>query len=51
MYFRILPDETSGAMSYLLADLDTRGCVLLRAHKTEANASSIRDAALPAQTL
>ena len=29
MYFRILHDDTSGAMSYLLADLDTRACVLV----------------------
>lgn len=29
MYFRILPDEASGAVSYLLADLDTRECVLV----------------------
>jgi sulfur dioxygenase len=31
MYFRILPDEASGAVSYLLADLDTRECVLVDA--------------------
>lgn len=31
MYFRILPDETSGAVSYLLADLDTRESVLVDA--------------------
>ena len=35
MYFRILPDETSGAMSYLLADLDTRECVLLDARGSD----------------
>lgn len=29
MYFRILHDEASGAVSYLLADLDTRSCVLV----------------------
>ncbi len=29
MYFRILHDDISGAMSYLLADLDTRACVLV----------------------
>jgi glyoxylase-like metal-dependent hydrolase (beta-lactamase superfamily II) len=29
MYFRILHDEASGAVSYLLADLDTRECVLI----------------------
>lgn len=29
MYFRILQDEASGAVSYLLADLDTRECVLV----------------------
>lgn len=31
MYFRILNDEASGAVSYLLADLDTRECVLVDA--------------------
>lgn len=31
MYFRILPDEASGALSYLLADLDSRECVLVDA--------------------
>ena len=31
MYFRILTDEASGAVSYLLADLDTRECVLVDA--------------------
>lgn len=31
MYFRILSDEASGAVSYLLADLDTRDCVLVDA--------------------
>ena len=31
MYFRILPDEASGAVSYLLADLDTRECVIVDA--------------------
>lgn len=35
MYFRILPDETNGAMSYLLADLDTRECVLLDPRGTD----------------
>ena len=29
MYFRILHDDTSGEMSYLLADLDTREAVLV----------------------
>jgi sulfur dioxygenase len=29
MYFRILHDEASGAVSYLLADMDTRECVLV----------------------
>lgn len=31
MYFRILSDAASGAVSYLLADLDTRDCVLVDA--------------------
>lgn len=31
MYFRMLPDEASGAVSYLLADLDTRECVMVDA--------------------
>jgi len=31
MYFRILHDEASGAVSYLLADLDTRECVVVDA--------------------
>ncbi len=31
MYFRILHDEASGAVSHLIADLDTRECVLLDA--------------------
>lgn len=29
MYFRMLHDDASGAVSYLLADLDTRECVLV----------------------
>lgn len=29
MYFRMLPDEVSGAVSYLLADLDAREAVLV----------------------
>lgn len=29
MYFRFLPDESSGAMSYLLADLDSGAAVLI----------------------
>ncbi|RPE62864.1 glyoxylase-like metal-dependent hydrolase (beta-lactamase superfamily II) [Tibeticola sediminis] len=29
MYFRILRDEASGAVSYLLADLDAQECVLI----------------------
>lgn len=35
MYFRILFDETSGAVSYLLADLNTRKCVLIDARVTD----------------
>lgn len=31
MYFRIVNDEDSGAMCYLLADMDTRECVLVDA--------------------
>ena len=31
MYFRILQDETCGAVSYLLADLEARACVLVDA--------------------
>ncbi len=29
MYFRILHDEASGAVSYLLADMESRACVLV----------------------
>ncbi len=32
MYFRILHDDTSGELSYLLADLDTREAVLVDPH-------------------
>lgn len=35
MYFRILHDEASGAVSYLLADLDTRECVVVDARGTD----------------
>lgn len=35
MYFRMLHDETSGAVSYLLADLDTRDCVLVDAQSAD----------------
>ncbi len=35
MYFRILYDEASGAVSYLLADLDSRECVLVDAREAD----------------
>ena len=35
MYFRILHDEASGAVSCLLADLETRECVLVDARAGE----------------
>ena len=35
MYFRILHDEASGAVSYLLADLETRECVLVDARAAD----------------